>query len=458
MGNINQNDDANSLHALIKNISIILNMKKMTQTSNNNDGEDFTILSALGIEEKELSHCRIIYELLNKDGKHGIGTEFLKYFFEDVLKKTFEENAIVTPEKYFCEQKGVRGRIDLYIETKNSCYPIEVKIKADDQEGQIYRYYKYASERHKNDFTVFYLTLNGTPPKKKSTEGLSEEEISKNVQHLSFGDEIVTWLKRCADFAYRSQKLAIYRAIWQYIILIEKLTVQQVKKKEQERVFMGSVIDIMSLSSKYFQAAKAISESFKEVEPGKMKDFFNRIKEHVHSIGGLNGGYNDTEINNFYCGKRSYPKLKFKLKDYNGIQLMLVFEVTDDEEESFYYGVVPEFQSSDSGDKYDDGHRALVQARKHDVEAAFDDSRWKKIVNNIPEGELWVWWKFLPSKNAQLNFKMHNNDNDANYFKLYDHDDYEDVISKVFKEIDSDLRNILECGLPENYETHKISD
>ncbi len=178
--------DMKSLSVLLKNVGIILELKKNSQSLNQQIYDNFTIFTALGLEEKELKHCQIIYELINPEGRHGMGDKFLKLFFEKVFKEEYEPVTVIKSE---CDIRGNGnyGRIDLYIETANASYPIEVKINADDQETQIFRYNKFAKESNTKKYNVFYLTLLGKSPKFKSTVGMTEEEIS-NIKLISFSN------------------------------------------------------------------------------------------------------------------------------------------------------------------------------------------------------------------------------------------------------------------------------
>jgi hypothetical protein len=65
-------------------------------------------------------------------------------------------------------------------------------------------------------------------------------------------------------------------------------------------------------------------------------------------------------------------------------------------------------------------------------------------VRCIPKGSFWVWRKCLPSKEEQPNFI----ECDENYLKLYNPDDYEKFLNKIFAEIGDNLQYILKCGVP----------
>ena len=124
----------NALHGLLRNVSIVLNVKREIDKNEKFD-DCFTVFSALNIENLELKHCQMIANLLNPDGKHGMGTTFLNLFFKIVLDKQIADND--HPKIYTEYDTKNAGRMDLYIETETACYPIEVKIKAGDQDCQL---------------------------------------------------------------------------------------------------------------------------------------------------------------------------------------------------------------------------------------------------------------------------------------------------------------------------------
>ncbi len=346
--------DMNALHGLLRNVSIVLNVKREIDKNEKFD-DCFTVFSALNIENLELKHCQMIANLLNPDGKHGMGTSFLNLFFKIVLDKQIADND--HPKIYTEYDTKNAGRMDLYIETETACYPIEVKIKAGDQDCQLSRYYKYVEKKSDNNLTIFYLTLDGHKPSEKSVNGLTEKDLN-NVKRKSFEKHIIPWLKKCAELSYKYPN--VYSAIHQYITLIEKLTLKSKEEKLQEDLIMTSIKDIISLSGQYFNAAKEIAEHFENVQPDKMKDVFRKIKVHMSKYN-LSCRYEQDKIRKFYCGEKrvkedSSPSLEFELCKHDDIVLNLVFAICGkaEEDDQFYYGIKIGFLSDKTNEvKYD---------------------------------------------------------------------------------------------------------
>lgn len=89
--------------------------------------ENFNMFSILNMEANEVdTHSRMLFELLSPGGSHERGNRFLREFFELVLHKPFQEDAIVYRE-YKIDEADNYGRIDLLVEGEGFCYPIEVK-------------------------------------------------------------------------------------------------------------------------------------------------------------------------------------------------------------------------------------------------------------------------------------------------------------------------------------------
>ena len=154
----------------------------------------------LNIKREKINFTKLFLEYLKNEKN-------LKFDFN--LNKINYKNIKVDKEYYTTvkiEEEGIEknGRIDILIhgninnkETKKSfAIIIENKIKADDQDAQLERYYKYISKTkgYGNNVYVIYLTPKIKPPKEYS---LSEEyikEIGERFKNITHGD-IGRWLE-----------------------------------------------------------------------------------------------------------------------------------------------------------------------------------------------------------------------------------------------------------------------
>ena len=188
-------------------------------------GDNFNLFNVLQLQTDEVSHSRILGELLNPNGSHGQGDTFLKLFVQKFDIQNFEtENATLFLERSvgkvkITETEAEGGRIDIFIQDKNKvCIAIENKIEALDQDAQLLRYHTFIKEENEKS-TLLYLTPFGKDAQEHSIKG-------KNFQYqiISYANDILNWLLLCREKAANLPLL--HASISQYINLIKSLTNQ----------------------------------------------------------------------------------------------------------------------------------------------------------------------------------------------------------------------------------------
>ncbi|WP_442499274.1 PD-(D/E)XK nuclease family protein [Methylobacter sp. sgz302048] len=100
---------------------------------------DYSLINSLLKSNDEVRlHSRFIFSMINPDGLHYCGNEFLKFFL-DLLPG--ELKSFIDPEsaRVFKE----KGKIDLLIHDDNNFLIVENKLSAVDQKYQITRYIQY---------------------------------------------------------------------------------------------------------------------------------------------------------------------------------------------------------------------------------------------------------------------------------------------------------------------------
>lgn len=132
------------------------------------EGNDaFNIFKVLGIADKEVLICRLLGELLDPKGSHGLGAKPLSLFLEQLrIADRFSPGQIAKAHVVLEETIDRDRRIDLVLYLGNEVIPLEVKVWAGDQNKQLYDYYHYfAQARQRNGtFKIYYLTPNGRSP------------------------------------------------------------------------------------------------------------------------------------------------------------------------------------------------------------------------------------------------------------------------------------------------------
>ena len=181
----------------------------------------YNVFSMLEQEEKEVTcHSRVIYNLINDCESNKLEKKFLKLFFEKVLvlKEEFDGKKKYTINKE--KNLGKYGRADLFIkDNEGKAYLIEIKINAKDQPKQLSRYNQYLKEKYKDNYQIYYLTLNGDDPSNYSLEG--KEKIK--YKNISFVDNIYDWIKECIE-EIRENNIILKINLEQYLETLTKIT------------------------------------------------------------------------------------------------------------------------------------------------------------------------------------------------------------------------------------------
>lgn len=406
-----------NIEILLQQVANILDMRNKVTNARS---DKFNIFTVLDMETKEVNtHCRLIYELLSPDGQHGMGRAFLDEFFDMVLHKPAPEFVMIKREYAInALADDEYGRIDLLLEGKGFCYPIEVKIYADDQSRQIERYNNFALKEKNNQ--VYYLTLDGHEPSTNSLGNLEENA----VECLSFATDIRGWLIRCGEIAWRSP--AVSEIIRQYISLIDKLT-----GNVQEDEYMSMIKNMVGISKENYQSAFAVEHALKLVRTEMMQRVFSEIENHIGdrlSLFRSQRNYVDLSKKYYESNRRVWPGLSYLLNTCGDYNIALRFEV----EENFYYGVI--FFKNDWDQVPKEADKILN---------AFSNEDWRKTVKSYKRNDWWLWYKYLPSKEKRINFRNGN----ENYSDLYDSEGYSKIMQEVFMEIDTQLESIRNTGL-----------
>lgn len=229
----------------------------------------YNIFSILKQEEKEEGcHSRIIFNLINDCGSNKLGKRFLKLFFKEVLDEEFDEK-----KKYFVEREknlGKYGRADLFIEDSDGkAYLIEMKINAGDQPKQLSRYNQYLKKNYKDDYQIYYLTLNGYHPSSYSLKGRAEVEYII----ISFVDNIYNWIEKCIEEIEENNKILKIN-LEQYLETLTKIT---------NRIGEAQKMDFIKMMKEgnNFRIAQEIVNNFEEIKLGIKEEFILELRERI---------------------------------------------------------------------------------------------------------------------------------------------------------------------------------
>lgn len=297
----------NNLESLLNNTKRIINHKNEKELLK---GEKFNIFSILGLEHYEnTTHSAFLGELLNPQGSHLKGTNFLKNFLETIGITSID---IDTAKVYLEYSIGPRndkeksgGRIDIYIEdAHDNAIAIENKIYAIDQNCQIERYYNF---KNPDTYKVFYLNLYGDNPSEDSAGKLL---ANQDYNIISYQKTIINWLTICHKES--SDTPILRETIRQYIILLKKLTNTMDQSEEKE---------LIELMFNYYEESAFIAANFNKAQQSIGEEIRNKVAKKLE----------DTVSKEFkiYLGKPTsnvYSQVWLLLLDYQDSKLQFGIE------------------------------------------------------------------------------------------------------------------------------------
>lgn len=250
------------LQRLLDEVRLILKKTEVEKKEADRRGENFNIFNVLGLTSDETrTHSAFIAELLDPNGSHGLGNQFLQSFVDtiDCLKSwNFDTKSAKVHKELSIggknEDCSEGGRIDIAVESNGKAIIIENKIYADDQEKQLVRYYNYGTKNCSNGFRLLYLTLDGSDASKGSKGELT---LNENYYAVAYDHEISDWLQRCIEFSARHH--LVRETLIQYQNLINQLTMNSMGKNSQEELLklmsdpknIDSICSILSLEAKW---------------------------------------------------------------------------------------------------------------------------------------------------------------------------------------------------------------
>ncbi len=285
-------------------------------------GETFNLFNLLDRREDEVkTHSAFIAELLNPEGSHNLGNEFLCLFLEMLYDKKKDEypnwenaelpnkdelaGVKVEKEKTIGkinEDTGTGGRMDIYLSNSRMQICIENKIYASEQYIQLSRYNQYINKYRKPRNILFYLTLNG-----KESEEQNVVE-GKHYYTLSYEKDILKWLENCFRI---SVDLPILReSIKQYIILIKSLTNQlnsNTMRDETHKLILNHIVGSEIIAKEFDNAIEKISKELKD-----------RIIERL-GIGGIKASSKQSrEFSSIWVKIRNQENKFIGIESFNG--------------------------------------------------------------------------------------------------------------------------------------------
>jgi hypothetical protein len=286
------------IESLLKQVETI---NKKYDEINKITGRNFNVFEAGNIGHLETFHTQLIAELLSPDGSHNQKDKFLRLFLETIGLKKLKLTNLKSYAEYVIDNNR---RIDVLIEDEDFIIGIEAKVYANDGNKQLKDYFEFLKNKNKKEFKLYYLTLDRHLPDDKSLQDL---KIDEDVFLLSFEDEIYNWLNECIKEV--SDVPIIREGLYQYKLLLEKLTNKNTQKEKEVKEIIGK--DVESV-----KAADEIVRNYPDVwYEREAKFWLSLINELESSFKGWE--FNDEEFENIlvYNGNLELCKDVKKIAD-----------------------------------------------------------------------------------------------------------------------------------------------
>jgi len=375
-------------------------------------GDDFNIFEIADISKKEVAICRVLYEILSPDGRHGQKGIYLEIFLHDCLGMNFSRSEIDTARVYREYLIDGSKRIDLAIEIGNRFIPFEVKIDAKDQKSQCYDYLMFAKTKDKTA-KIVYLTLNGDAPSKEIALSIDKNDIII----ISFANHILSWIEKCLTLPDTIKKAPIREILIQFSSAIKKITNQLEDKPKME------IVKLLSESSQNMRNASIIVNSFEACRTKIIKELFEAIEKELETEKRLKRAFYSDKymyydykaegcVEKFECPGINYIIADKTIDNYN-----ITFRIEIDR--TLYCG----FGLEKNG-KHIEDRKILSDER---VLKLFSDN-----IKNTTDN-WWICWEFIDYEGDHINFKEYN----ENYFKLFDKDKFDEIVKSAVQQIKS---------------------
>ena len=230
-----------SITELLNQVQLLETKRLQKVEEERKRGEWFNVFNVLGMSTDEVrTHSAFIAELLNPQGSHGCGDEFLKAFIKVIPSLNgfdIETMRAKTQVELFIgrinEDSTEGGRLDIIVHTDTHAIIIENKIYAGDGWKQLLRYHEFAEREYKNNYSILYLTLDGGSPSEESIG--KQMEDGKDFYSVSYAQDITNWLQQCIAVAVN--KPLVRETLFQYLNLIKQLTNQTMEQTDKKELF-----------------------------------------------------------------------------------------------------------------------------------------------------------------------------------------------------------------------------
>lgn len=243
------------------------------------------VIDELHINEN--AHSRILCKLLLYQSKEGI-YEMLESLIAYIAEKNTNFNRIQIKTPIITQE---HDRIDLWVQDKVGGYAIIIENKvydANDQDAQLARYIQKTRDdgfMDENIYVVYMSSINEHSPTEQTwidEKGNSLKEMFSNrYAHISFKEDILSWLKKSVLPNIRIKEDYMYTAISQYIDYLEGHFDKREINKDMNMELNNYLEQNLGFAQITNDSEKLTKLSEKEQEIEKLLDYVRSKKDEI---------------------------------------------------------------------------------------------------------------------------------------------------------------------------------
>lgn len=330
-------------------------------------GDDFTIFSLLRVEKQPMLFVQFLTNLLDPNGKHGVGDTFLQLFIRHILQREEECSASIQPH-------DVSHPFDFTIHLNDASYPFVFELEEE------------ISLPLTSRIPIYYVSKHGISPK----------EQTYDIVSISMRHHLTSFFTAALYTPSINRKEALRQSLKQFLHFIRTMTNQL---EEDAQVELKETI---TSSPEMMKSAFMIAQTLHDSKAALLHKIFEDIDRHIPVKRLLDDQdyLAPHKIERYYEGRdSSKPGLTylFRKNIYEDVDLLFRIELDD----RLYAGFIPTKPIS-----MKDVHRFLP----HIDEPFFDNE--------------FVYWTFLPSETMEHVPTFKDQSMDDPYFNLFHKVDY----------------------------------
>jgi hypothetical protein len=238
-------------------------------------------VTLLSPDENRLS--AVLCDLLNPEGTHGQGSNFLQLFVKKCAfgpASTISSRVTVRRECCTIFIKNVKRRIDILVDGVSWGIGIENKAWATEQKKQFPDYVEDLQKRYNGAFLL--LRLAGDDSEVRTLDSETSKRLLKSgqFQTWTFSKEVDDWLAACC-YICRARRVSQFLQELRWYIGSNFIDKPDPQKAMVQKHILSELNRLLAKDADNVRALAAIAESFPEIREGWVKEIFKTVKRRL---------------------------------------------------------------------------------------------------------------------------------------------------------------------------------